>query len=449
MAERTIGAVLGEAADANERSMEGSRRAALTNVQLKGEVENQKWTNEQRDRSRAYLKDLQAAYDEKMFDTETVPSQQPQAIPDGTPGTVFPGEQTVKKPIDPGSKRGIERIAELRMIDFGLRVKHGLVQPEEYSQIIDFRKKMDSMGVTDELQAAIRGDANAAVSFGEHVGIKGVQGIQSGVDENGFLDVYAIVANPDGSARKVSIGHWAAAFSPEIASAVKNSAEKVGAVDALRTNENSRRNQTRQANAAETSAAASMLRARNEQEALNDRTTAMVARGEQQRVFADIQKGTDYELPGFTSQMPGSKPTPMPDDSGKRLVDQIGMVYIEDYGLMAGQAHNRALSLLGQANTQAAQSFKVFKDDILSAHNLLKQGKPATLGGATITPDNKAEVAKINSLRIDLSRGVSSAQLYQGMRDNIVQRELDKLRSGSTQAAPAAAPAKPAAIPRQ
>lgn len=449
MAERTIGAVLGEAADANERSMEGSRRAALTNVQLKGEVENQKWTNDERERMRGYYADMEDLYKRKLTKTRTVPSQQQQAIPDGTPGTVFPAEKTVTEMIDPGSQLGIQAIGDIKMEEFAIRLKRGLVKPEEFDQVLEFRKKLDAAGASEELQAAIRGDASAAARFGSRMGIEGVQSVNSGVDDNGFLDVYAIVANPDGSSRKVPIGHWAAAFSPEISAAIKNSAEKVGAVDVLRTNETSRRNQTKQANASATSAAASMMNAETQRMALGDRTTAMVARGEQQRVFADIQKGTDYELPGFTSQMPGSKPTPMPDDSGKRLVDQIGMVYIEDYGLMAGQAHNRALSLLGQANTEAAQSFKVFKDDILSAHSLLKQGKPATLGGATITPDNKDEVAKINSLRIDLSRGVSSAQLYQGMRDNIVQRELDKLRSGSTQAAPAAAPAKPAAIPRQ
>jgi hypothetical protein len=366
MAQRTIGAILNEASDSTSRDAESSRRAAITSVSLKGELSNQRYretefADKEADRSRAneYREELKKVYDKHLFFDEAVPSQQGAAIPEATPNGNFPSQQTVRKSYQPGSREWMKGLSSAMAEKSSLDLRYGLAKPEDMNQMLEFRKKLEATGASEDFLAAMRGDKGAAARVSEKFGISGLQSIESGYDDNGLLNFFAMTNRPGpGGAmesKRVPVGHLMAAYSPEIDSMLKANREQVNATDTLATSATSRRNQTTQAGASATSAAASMLNART-----NERTNTARAEGQGSHItLAESvnKRAPTYRLPQFTERDASGKAQAVPDDEAASIVTEIGGVLIDNDGLGAGEAFSTASNALSAINNKTLKDY--------------------------------------------------------------------------------------------
>ena len=427
MAQKTMGAILNEAADANERGMESSRRSALTNLQIKGQVADQNYQEEQRGRDREFYGGMKAAAQKHLFKDEMIPGSGGAIT--GVPGETIQPSQMRRIPIDLSTPDGLKAISAFQQEVFQLRASQGRITGEEMGQLLSFRKTLDQAGATEEFRAALGGDPTAIASLSKRLGVGGAVKIMSGFDDVGMPQIYALTRSdgPGGKVveNKLPVGHLLAAISPDVDGMLKSQRDDVKARDDMQNSASTRLYQDRSGRAALENAGT----ARRNADTNASKAARSTAAYQQYTVFKDAQKDEQYVVPGFTAQELGGKPQSIPDDSGRRLVDRLGRIFIEEGEMTGGSSHNLAVGTLGEANTEATQRFSGIKNDITTAYNAIKAGKPATLGGRQIDPNNKAEVAALKDRYFELEESASAAQLWQRVRDQIMENKIAQLRS--------------------
>jgi len=432
MAQRTIGAILNEAADANERGMESSRRSALTNVQIKGQVADQNWQEEQRGRDREFFGGMKAAAQKHLFKDETVPGSS--AIT-GAPGEVIQPAQTRRIPVDLSTSDGLKAISAFQQEVFQLRASQGRITGEEMGQLLNFRKTLDQAGATEEFRSALGGDPAAIASLSKRLGVGGAVKIMSGFDDVGMPQIYALTRSdgPGGKLveQKVPVGHLLAAISPDVDLMLKSQREGVKFGDDLKNTASNRLYQDRSGRAVLTNAQTNAENARTNASKAARNTAAF----QQYTVFKDAQKAEDYVVPGFSSGLPGEQPKPIEDTTGRRLVDRLGRIFIEESELPGGSAHNLAVSTLGEANAEASREFNKYRAEIQNAYRIATGGKPVRLSnGAVVNPDDDTAMKNLKEEFFALEDSASAAGLWQQGRDQIMEAKIAEL-TGSEKAA--------------
>jgi hypothetical protein len=425
MAQRTIGAILNEAADANERGMESSRRSALTNLQIKGEVADQNFQEEQRGRDREFFGGMKAAAQKHLFKDETVPGSS--AIT-GAPGEVIQPAQTRRIPVDLSTSDGLKAISAFQQEVFQLRASQGRITGEEMGQLLSFRKTLDQAGATEEFRSALGGDPTAIASLSKRLGVGGAVKIMSGFDDVGMPQIYALTRSdgPGGKLveQKVPVGHLLAAISPDVDGMLKSQREGVKFGDDMRNSASTRIYQDRSGRALLENAKTNASKAA--------RNTAAF---QQYTVFKDAQKAEDFVVPGFSSGLPGEQPEPIEDTTGRRLVDRLGRIFIEESELMGGSAHNLAVSTLGEANAEASREFNKYRAEIQNAYRIATGGKPVRLSnGAVVNPNDDTAMKNLKDEFFALEDSASAAGLWQQGRDQIMEAKIAEL-TGSQKAA--------------
>lgn len=424
---KTIGAVLSEAADANLRDMESNRRAAITNVQLKGEISDQRFKEEERDKARELYKGMQEAANKFLFKEEIIPGQS--AIPTGAPGEIVQPAQTRRVPVDLSTADGLGAITQFQQEVFRLRSAAGKVDNEEMAQLLNFRKALDSAGATEEFRGALRGDASSVNALSKRLGLNDVSRIVSGFDDAGLPQIFAITRKTGAGGavadQKTPIGHLAAVFAPEFAdAAITKPSAQVKAREEILSDRSTRIYQDRMGSAALKNAETNASKAA--------RSTAAY---QQYTVFKDAQKSEDYVVPGFSSALPGEQPKPIEDTTGRRLVDRLGRVFIEEDEMTGGSAHNLAIGTLGEANAEATREFNRYRAEIQNAYRIASGGKPVRLSnGAVINPDDEAAMSNLKNEFNSLEDSAIAAGLWQQGRDQIMEAKIAELVGSKKQA---------------
>lgn len=415
MAEKTMGAILNEASDANERTMESTRRSALVNTQLRGEVADQKWKEEERSRTKAFMdeaKDL----GRNLF-VKRVPRQNQQAaIPTGQPGEVVPPVEYDEVPIDLSSQEGIAAVNEYQTGLFKLRVKHGLANAEEAGKMVEFRRNLDRLGATQDFEGALKGDQSALARLSKTAGLDGVAKIVVGFDSIGSPNLFAITRKSDGQGgvveQKVPIGHLAATLAPDFYKSTVGTAEE------------ERKNR----NAAITSQSDVTYKDRMGQAALTNAQTAAsrnsdkAAAADQFTVFSNLESKNDrdYTIPGFTNVGPTGKAEVIRDDAASGIVNRFGALLIEQDGFTGGKAHTQARSMLAGINAKATQ---MYQSELDAAKAALQQ-----------LTDKKAKPEEIRKARQAVMELEDNGPVrWSRIRQNLVEQVLAEATQGNSQ----------------
>jgi hypothetical protein len=350
MAQRTIGAILNEAADANERGMESSRRSALTNVQIKGQVADQNWQEEQRGRDREFFGGMKAAAQKHLFKDETVPGSS--AIT-GAPGEVIQPAQTRRIPVDLSTSDGLKAISAFQQEVFQLRASQGRITVEEMGQLLNFRKTLDQAGATEEFRSALGGDPAAIASLSKRLGVGGAVKIMSGFDDVGMPQIYALTRSdgPGGKLveQKVPVGHLLAAISPDVDLMLKSQREGVKFGDDLKNTASNRLYQDRSGRAA-------LMNADARTSAANKR----MADSDAYRTLSDLdsKNAARYLAPGFTVVGATGKAESVVDDMASGLVHTLGALLIEQEDFSGGKAYSTARDMVARLGTQAKARYQ-------------------------------------------------------------------------------------------
>jgi hypothetical protein len=156
---------------------------------------------------------------------------------------------------------------------------------------------------------------------------------------------------------------------------------------------------------------------------------------QQYTVFKDAQKSEDYVVPGFSTSLPGEQPKPIEDTTGRRLVDRLGRVFIEENEMSGGSAHNLAVGTLGEANAEATREFNRYRAEINNAYRILSSGKPVRLSnGSVINPGDDAAMKNLKDEYFALEDSATAASLWQQGRDQIMEAKIAEL-TGTKKAA--------------
>lgn len=349
MAQRTMGAILNEAADANERGMESSRRSALTNLQIKGQVADQNWQEEQRNRDREFYGDMSAAAQRHLFKDEVVPGTS--AI-SGAPGSLNTPAQTRRIPIDLSTSDGLKAIGAFQQEVFQLRAKQGRITGEEMGQLLSFRKTLDQAGATADFKAALGGDESAAAALGKRLGVNGAVKIMSGFDDAELPQIFAITRSEQNGKvveQKIPVGHLIAALSPDVDTMLKSQREGIKFKDDLLNSGSTRTYQDRQGRAALMNA-----------ETAASRATKKMADAEAYRTLSDLdaKSAARYLAPGFTVVGPTGKAESVNDDMASGLVHTLGSLLIEQEDFSGGRAYSTARDVVARLGTQAKSRYE-------------------------------------------------------------------------------------------
>ena len=350
MAQRTIGAILNEAADANERGMESSRRSALTNVQIKGQVADQNWQEEQRGRDREFFGGMKAAAQKHLFKDETVPGSS--AIT-GAPGEVIQPAQTRRIPVDLSTSDGLKAISAFQQDVFQLRASQGRITGEEMGQLLNFRKTLDQAGATEEFRSALGGDPTAIASLSKRLGVGGAVKIMSGFDDVGMPQIYALTRSdgPGGKLveQKVPVGHLLAAISPDVDGMLTKQRDGVKFVDDLKNSASTRVYQDRSGRAALQNA-----------DARTSAAAKRMADSDAYRVLADLDSkaAPRYLAPGFTMIGPTGKAETVADDMASGLVHTVGAQLIEQKEFSGAKAYSTARDMVARYGATAKSRYE-------------------------------------------------------------------------------------------
>lgn len=423
--------ILNQASDDTEKSMESSRRSALTGLEMQGaqqrmrladsaegraqesakrdserfvsEQDRLKFEGEERTRDRTLHKDvLQLQQDHLMED-----------VADAS------GNKT-RQPVDLTSPKGLASIASFQAGLFSKRAAAGKVDQNEINSMVAFRDGMEKKGYLDDFKKALGGDPAATTLLVQKLGLDpGTTKIGPGFDKSGVANIYAFTtttANGKTVTNQSPIGHLAAMFAPEVYGAYveKPQVAKTAAV------ENTYKGKL--GDAATTNAAAAMLTAKSRESG----ASAKIANSDAYKVFTELEsKSKGYFAPGFTSLDAVGKPQSVKDDEASNLVHQFGAALIEKDGFSGGQALNQARSMIGSLGVQAKKQydaeFAKAKADLQTS--IQNKAKPE-------------DIKKAKTLVNDMEE--KQIQLWQGYRQVYVDRIL-----AAAAAAPKAAP-KPA-----
>ena len=347
MAQKTMGAILNEAADANERGMESSRRSALTNLQIKGQVADQNYQEEQRGRDREFYGGMKAAAQKHLFKDEMIPGSGGAIT--GAPGEVIQQSQMRRIPIDLSTSDGLKAIAAFQQEVFQLRASQGRITGEEMGQLLDFRKRLDQAGATQDFKAALGGDEQAAARLGKIIGVSDTVKVLSGFDDASMPQIYALTRSvKDGKVveQKVPVGHLIGAASSDLEAMLKSQRDDVKARDEMRSSASTRLYQDRSGRAALENAGT----ARRNAETSSNRYTRQAVQNDEYMAFTrEIPDNpSNWLATGFDRL--GEQAI---DDKGSSVMRTIGSFLIKEQGMNSGRALMQASTDFAALNTAA------------------------------------------------------------------------------------------------
>lgn len=412
MAQKTMGAILNEAADANERGMESSRRSALTNLQIKGQVADQNWQEEQRGRDREFYGGMKAAAQKHLFKDEIIPGSGGAIT--GAPGEVIQPSQMRRIPIDLSTSEGLKAISAFQQEVFQLRASQGRITGEEMGQLLDFRKRLDQAGATQDFKAALGGDEQAAARLGKIIGVSDTVKVLSGFDDATMPQIYALTRSvKDGKVveQKVPVGHLIGAVSPDIDAMLKSQREGVKFGDDLQNSASTRTYQDRQGRAALENAAT----ARTNAETSSSRYTRQAVQNDEYMAFTrEIPDNpSNWIATGFDRL--GEQAI---DDKGASVMRTIGSFLIKEQGMNSGRALMQASTDFSALNTAARGKY----DRELAAAKAASQAPEAS--------DEDRQKYR------DLQR--NGVRRWQDIRDDLLRRthqmELRRIQEAQSQA---------------
>ena len=347
MAQKTMGAILNEAADANERGMESSRRSALTNLQIKGQVADQNYQEEQRGRDREFYGGMKAAAQKHLFKDEMIPGSGGAIT--GAPGELIQPSQMRRIPIDLSTSDGLKAISAFQQEVFQLRASQGRITGEEMGQLLDFRKRLDQAGATQDFKAALGGDEQAAARLGKIIGVSDTVKILSGFDDATMPQIYALTRSvKDGKVveQKVPVGHLIGAASSDLEAMLKSQRDDVKARDEMRSSASTRLYQDRSGRAALENAGT----ARRNAETSSNRYTRQAVQNDEYMAFTrEIPDNpSNWLATGFDRL--GEQAI---DDKGSSVMRTIGSFLIKEQGMNSGRALMQASTDFAALNTAA------------------------------------------------------------------------------------------------
>lgn len=414
MAQKTMGAILNEAADANERGMESSRRSALTNLQIKGQVADQNYQEEQRGRDREFYGGMKAAAQKHLFKDEMIPGSGGAIT--GAPGEVIQPSQMRRIPIDLSTSDGLKAIAAFQQEVFQLRASQGRITGEEMGQLLSFRKTLDQAGATEEFRAALGGDPTAIASLSKRLGVGGAVKIMSGFDDVGMPQIYALTRSdgPGGKVveNKVPVGHLLAAISPDVDGMLTKQRDGVKFADELKSSASSRDLQKKQGVALLINAETGRLNA-------TSRSNERMAESDAYRTLSDLdaKNATRYLAPGFTMVGPTGKAETVADDMASGLVHSLGALLIEQEDFSGAKAYNTARDMVARLGTQAKSRYD---RDLIAAQT---ERDRLTSGGG-----NAEQIKQARNKVFELEEnGVARWQQY---RQELVDSMLSRANQG-------------------
>jgi hypothetical protein len=243
--------VLNEAADSEDRNLEGNRRQALTLQQIKSDQQRNDLAAQQGardetrfgyekdrlvrekaafDRAENIRKDVEASAQRHLFADVPNPQYNNQAIPttvEGPAGAVAVDPnanipKTIRQPIDLGSREGLKATVNFLGDAFAARIKHGEMKPEEITQMMSVRKNLEDKGVHDDLLAAFKGDAGALDAISAKMGLpSGTARLEVNIDQkSGIPGVFASIADGKGGYTKKNVDYLVAALDKGVYDAV-------------------------------------------------------------------------------------------------------------------------------------------------------------------------------------------------------------------------------------
>ena len=347
MAQKTMGAILNEAADANERGMESSRRSALTNLQIKGQVADQNYQEEQRGRDREFYGGMKAAAQKHLFKDEMIPGSGGAIT--GAPGELIQQSQMRRIPIDLSTPDGLKAISAFQQEVFQLRASQGRITGEEMGQLLDFRKRLDQAGATQDFKAALGGDEQAAARLGKIIGVSDTVKVLSGFDDASMPQIYALTRSvKDGKVveQKVPVGHLIGAASPDLEAMLKSQRDGVKFADDLKNSASTRVYQDRSGRAAIDNA----VTARKNAETSSNRYTRAAVQNDEYMAFTrEIPDNpSNWLATGFDRL--GEQAI---DDKGSSVMRTIGSFLIKEQGMNSGRALMQASTDFAALNTAA------------------------------------------------------------------------------------------------
>ena len=347
MAQKTMGAILNEAADANERGMESSRRSALTNLQIKGQVADQNYQEEQRGRDREFYGGMKAAAQKHLFKDEMIPGSGGAIT--GAPGELIQPSQMRRIPIDLSTSDGLKAISAFQQEVFQLRASQGRITGEEMGQLLDFRKRLDQAGATQDFKAALGGDEQAAARLGKIIGVSDTVKVLSGFDDASMPQIYALTRSvKDGKVveQKVPVGHLIGAASSDLEAMLKSQRDDVKARDEMRSSASTRLYQDRSGRAALENAGT----ARRNAETSSNRYTRQAVQNDEYMAFTrEIPDNpSNWLATGFDRL--GEQAI---DDKGSSVMRTIGSFLIKEQGMNSGRALMQASTDFAALNTAA------------------------------------------------------------------------------------------------
>ena len=412
MAQKTMGAILNEAADANERGMESSRRSALTNLQIKGQVADQNYQEEQRGRDREFYGGMKAAAQKHLFKDEMIPGSGGAIT--GAPGELIQPSQMRRIPIDLSTPDGLKAISAFQQEVFQLRASQGRITGEEMGQLLDFRKRLDQAGATQDFKAALGGDEQAAARLGKIIGVSDTVKVLSGFDDASMPQIYALTRSvKDGKVveQKVPVGHLIGAASSDLEAMLKSQRDDVKARDEMRSSASTRLYQDRSGRAALENAATAR---RNAETSSNRYTRAAVQNDEYMAFTREIPDNpSNWLATGFDRL--GEQAI---DDKGSSVMRTIGSFLIKEQGMNSGRALMQASTDFAALNTAARGKY----DRELAAARAASQAPEAS--------DEDRQNYR------DLQR--NGVRRWQDIRDDLLRRthemELREIQKAQSQA---------------
>lgn len=412
MAQKTMGAILNEAADANERGMESSRRSALTNLQIKGQVADQNYQEEQRGRDREFYGGMKAAAQKHLFKDEMIPGSGGAIT--GAPGEMIQPSQMRRIPIDLSTPDGLKAISAFQQEVFQLRASQGRITGEEMGQLLDFRKRLDQAGATQDFKAALGGDEQAAARLGKIIGVSDTVKVLSGFDDASMPQIYALTRSvKDGKVveQKVPVGHLIGAASSDLEAMLKSQRDDVKARDEMRSSASTRLYQDRSGRAALENAGT----ARRNAETSSNRYTRQAVQNDEYMAFTrEIPDNpSNWLATGFDRL--GEQAI---DDKGSSVMRTIGSFLIKEQGMNSGRALMQASTDFAALNTAARGKY----DRELAAARAASQAPEAS--------DEDRQNYR------DLQR--NGVRRWQDIRDDLLRRthemELREIQKAQSQA---------------
>ena len=243
--------VLNEAADAEDRNIEGNRRQALTLQQIKSDQQKNQLASEQGERDKTRFGYETERLDQEQKDRQNLNSYRDanvkigqkhffesvenpawtdanknavaMANANGQPApTIDPSiPQYLIKPIDLASRKGLAATAAYTNESFINGLNHNLITRDDIEKTLATREKLEKQGYLADARLALKGDPDALKNLTAAMGLPpGSTSLTTELDKNGVPKLFVSSIDAKGNSQKKDVSNLIAAVSPEFYDAV-------------------------------------------------------------------------------------------------------------------------------------------------------------------------------------------------------------------------------------